>query len=226
MATAAQETDQISEWTGSFGREYTDRNTFTPAELDALYDRNYGITRRELNRRFFEGIPSCAHILEVGCNVGNQLLVLEEMGFTNLYGIEIQSYALELARSRVPDVKFTQASVLAIPYPDQNFDLVFTSGVLIHIAPQDFSSALDEIYRCSRTWIWGMEYYALQMTEVRYRGNSSLLWKTNYAQAYLQRFPKLSLVREERLRYLQNENIDAMFLLRRKAVLPNDKGEA
>jgi len=71
-----------------------------------------------------------------------------------------------------------------------------------------------------------MEYYALQMTEVRYRGNSSLLWKTNYAQAYLQRFPKLSLVREERLRYLQNENIDAMFLLRRKAVLPNDKGEA
>ncbi len=123
MATAAQETDQISEWTGSFGREYTDRNTFTPAELDALYDRNYGITRRELNRRFLEGIPSCAHILEVGCNVGNQLLVLEEMGFTNLYGIEIQSYALELARSRVPDVKFTQASVLAIPYPDQNFDL-------------------------------------------------------------------------------------------------------
>ena len=118
MATAAQETDQISEWTGSFGREYTDRNTFTPAELDALYDRNYGITRRELNRRFLEGIPSCAHILEVGCNVGNQLLVLEEMGFTNLYGIEIQSYALELARSRVPDVKFTQASVLAIPYPD------------------------------------------------------------------------------------------------------------
>jgi pseudaminic acid biosynthesis-associated methylase len=148
------------------------------------------------------------------------------MGFTNLYGIEIQSYALELARSRVPDVKFTQASVLAIPHPDQNFDLVFTSGVLIHIAPQDFSSALDEIYRCSRTWIWGMEYYALQMTEVRYRGNSSLLWKTNYAQAYLPRFPKLSLIREERLRYLQNENIDAMFLLRPKAVLPNDRGEA
>src|SRR5437879_7357762 len=29
-----------------------------------------------------------SHILEVGCNVGNQLLVLQEMGFTNLYGIE------------------------------------------------------------------------------------------------------------------------------------------
>ena len=150
MVTAAQGTDQTREWTGSFGREYTDRNTFAPAELDALYDRNYGITRRALNRRFLEGIPRCAHILEVGCNVGNQLLVLQEMGFTNLYGIEIQSYALELARSRVPDVKFTQASVLAIPYPDQNFDLVFTCGVLIHIAPTDVPVALAEFIAAPR----------------------------------------------------------------------------
>ncbi len=223
MATAAQETDQISEWTGSFGREYTDRNTFTPAELDALYDRNYGITRRELNRRFLEGIPSCAHILEVGCNVGNQLLVLEEMGFTNLYGIEIQSYALELARSRVPDVKFTQASVLAIPYPDQNFDLVFTSGVLIHIAPTDVPVALAEIHRCAKTWVWGSEYYAPRMTEVSYRGHDSLLWKTDYAQLYVERFPDLELVSEQRLRYLENENVDTMFLLRRQSNLVGGK---
>ena len=223
MATAAQETDQISEWTGSFGREYTDRNTFTPAELDALYDRNYGITRRELNRRFLEGIPSCAHILEVGCNVGNQLLVLEEMGFTNLYGIEIQSYALELARSRVPDVKFTQASVLAIPYPDQNFDLVFTSGVLIHIAPTDVPVALAEIHRCAKTWVWGSEYYAPRMTEVSYRGYDSLLWKTDYAQLYVERFPDLELVSEQRLRYLENENVDTMFLLRRQSNLVGGK---
>ena len=223
MATAAQETDQISEWTGSFGREYTDRNTFTPAELDALYDRNYGITRRELNRRFLEGIPSCAHILEVGCNVGNQLLVLEEMGFTNLYGIEIQSYALELARSRVPDVKFTQASVLAIPYPDQNFDLVFTCGVLIHIAPTDVPVALAEIHRCAKTWVWGSEYYAPRMTEVSYRGHDSLLWKTDYAQLYVERFPDLELVSEQRLRYLENENVDTMFLLRRQSNLVGGK---
>ncbi len=206
MVTAAQGTDQTREWTGSFGREYTDRNTFAPAELDALYDRNYGITRRALNRRFLEGIPRCAHILEVGCNVGNQLLVLQEMGFTNLYGIEIQSYALELARSRVPDVKFTQASVLAIPYPDQNFDLVFT-----------------EIHRCAKTWVWGSEYYAPRMTEVSYRGHDSLLWKTDYAQLYVERFPDLELVSEQRLRYLENENVDTMFLLRRQSNLVGGK---
>jgi pseudaminic acid biosynthesis-associated methylase len=214
LATTAQETDQTREWTGGFGKEYTERNTFTPADLDGLYDRNYGITRRALNRRFLEGIPRCAHILEVGCNVGNQLLVLQEMGFANLFGIEIQSYALERARSRVPEAKFTQASALAIPYPDQNFDLVFTSGVLIHIAPPNVPVALAEIHRCAKTWVWGSEYY---------RGHNSLLWKTDYAQLYIERFPDLELVSEQRLHYLENENVDTMFLLRRRSDLVGSK---
>lgn len=226
MPTAAQETDQTREWTGSFGKEYTERNTFTPAELDALYDRNYGITRRALNLRFLGDLSKCARILEVGCNVGNQLLVLQEMGFTNLFGIEIQSYALERARSRVPDAKFTQASVLAIPYPDQNFDLVFTSGVLIHIAPPNVPVALTEIHRCAKTWVWGSEYYAPRMTEVSYRGHNSLLWKTDYAQLYVERFPDLELVSEQRLRYLENENVDTMFLLRRRSDLVGSKAGA
>ena len=223
MATTAQESDQTREWTGSFGKEYTERNTFTPAELDALYDRNYGITRRALNLRFLGDLSKCARILEVGCNVGNQLLVLQEMGFTNLFGIEIQSYALERARSRVPEAKFTQASALAIPYPDQNFDLVFTSGVLIHIAPPNVPVALAEIHRCAKTWVWGSEYYAPRMTEVPYRGHNSLLWKTDYAQLYIERFPDLELVSEQRLHYLENENVDTMFLLRRRSDLVGSK---
>ena len=56
--------------------------------------------------------------------------------------------------------------------------------------------------------------YAPQMTEVAYRGHAALLWKTDYARLYLEQFPELELVREERLRYLDNENIDAAFLLR------------
>jgi hypothetical protein len=50
-----------------------------------------------------------------------------------------------------------------------------------------------------------------------YRGHGGLLWKTDFAQLYLDCFADLELVREERLRYLDNENSDAMFLLRRTA---------
>ncbi|MGD0271677.1 MAG: pseudaminic acid biosynthesis-associated methylase [Candidatus Sulfotelmatobacter sp.] len=223
------ETEQVRTWSGDFGREYTDRNIYTPAELDELYRRNYGVSRTELNRCLLQEVPRDARILEVGCNIGNQLLLLQEMGFHNLCGIEIQSYALERAKERVEGAALTQASVLAIPYADRNFDLVFTSGVLIHIAPADLPTAMDEIHRCAKQWIWGFEYYAPEMTEVAYRGHEALLWKTDYARSYLERFHDLELVREDRMRYLDNENVDTAFLLRRKAwrtVLRTDQGEA
>jgi pseudaminic acid biosynthesis-associated methylase len=209
-------TDQIRRWIGDFGREYTVRNGHTPEQLDQFYLQTYGVTRTELNRRFLKEIPKAAHILEVGCNMGTQLLLLKEMGFSRLSGVEIQSYALDRAKERLGKVDLLQASALSLPFPDQHFDLVFTSGVLIHIAPAELPIALAEIHRCAKQWIWGMEYYAPQMTEINYRGFDSLLWKTDYARLYLETFGDMELVKEERLRYLGNQNTDTMFLLRRK----------
>jgi pseudaminic acid biosynthesis-associated methylase len=209
-------TPQIRVWTGDFGREYTDRNTFDIDALDSLYMKNYGVTRTAINEEFLRKIPKTASILEVGCNAGNQLLLLQKMGFVNLSGIEIQEYALELTRARTKNICLRQASAHSIPYSDDSFDLVFTSGILIHIAPEDLSAAMDEIHRCARRFIWGLEYYAPSLTEVNYRDHASLLWKMDYAKAFLERFDDLELVRERRLRYLTNTNIDTVFLLRKK----------
>ena len=216
MRMNSQITSQFRKWTADFGREYTDRNNGTSAELDEFYRMTYGASRKEFNQRFLEAVPKDARILEVGCNIGTQLLVLKEMDFTDLSGVEIQSYALQGAKERLGDAQILSASALSLPFADQEFDLVFTSGVLIHIAPVDLPTALAEIHRCTKKWVWGMEYYAPQMTEVVYRGNSNLLWKTDYSRLYLDTFADLELVREERLPYLENENVDTMFLLRRK----------
>jgi pseudaminic acid biosynthesis-associated methylase len=210
------ETAQKRRWTGDFGRDYTDRNTLGRAQLDSLYQTNYGIPRSQLNETFLREIPRDARILEVGCNSGNQLLLLQEMGFWNLWGAEVQSYALELAEARVQGVHLSQASVLDLPYEDGDFDLVFTSGVLIHISPANLPRALDEIRRCAKTWIWGLEYYAPEVTQVNYRGHDDLLWKMDYVKRYLDRFGDLELVREQRLPYLNSANVDSMYLLKRK----------
>lgn len=211
------ETQQTRTWTGDFGREYTDRNAQSPCELDDFYRHIYGVTRRQLNEDFLAEVPKGARILEVGCNMGTQLLLLKEMGFSRLHGIEIQSYALELAQSRLPGADLKLASALSIPYPDHYFDLVFTSGVLIHIAPGDLPRALGEIFRCSRRWIWGFEYYAPQPTEISYRGYDSLLWKMDYSRQYLDQFSDLELVKEQRVAYVGETNVDSMFLLKRCA---------
>ncbi len=205
-------------WIGQFGAEYTDRNSLTLPELDALYRRNYGFSRAELNRRFLSGVPRDARVLEVGCNIGLQLGMLRELGFSNLYGIEIQHYAVKQAKSRIAGVRVVEASALEIPFPDQSFDLVFTSGVLIHIAPDDLRQVLHEIYRCSKTFIWGFEYHSLSPLEVPYRGQHDLLWKMDYAQLFINQFKNLKLLRCEKLSYLENSNVDCMFLLQKTHV--------
>ncbi len=210
------ETDQAQVWRGEFGRAYTDRNMLGVEELNALWFGNYGITRREMNQVFLQGIPKDASFLEVGCNVGNQLLQLQQSGYTSLSGVEIQSYAVEIAKSRVKNVAVRRGSALALPYDDDSFEVVFTSGVLIHIAPEDLTQAMDEIHRCARTYIWGAEYYAPNVTQVNYRGHEKLLWKMDYAKQYLERFKDMELVREQYLPYLENQNIDTMFLLRKR----------
>jgi pseudaminic acid biosynthesis-associated methylase len=212
---AGQETKQSREWAGDFGRDYTARNTFDPSGLDALWMTNYGVTRTAMNRKILGGVPLDARILEVGCNVGNQLLLLRDMGYTNLSGIDVQRHAVQIAQTRVPGASIIEGSALDIPFPDGQFDLVFTSGLLIHIAPADLPRVFNEIHRVARTWILGSEYYAPNLTEINYRGHEDLLWKDDFANLYQRQFADLRLVKEERPPYLNSPNTDAMFLLQR-----------
>lgn len=213
---SATETQQERIWKGDFGREYTERNTVDTASLDQLWRRNYGVARSTINESFLSRIPKDAMFLEVGCNAGNQLLMLRQMGWSNLSGTELQPFAMEIARSRLPSATFKLGSALALPWDDCSFDVVFTCGVLIHISPTDLPTVMDEIYRTTKGYIWGTEYYAPEVTQVTYRDHSELLWKMDFARQYMRRFPDLELVREQRLPYLDNANVDAVFLLRKK----------
>jgi pseudaminic acid biosynthesis-associated methylase len=215
MSSASTETAQSAVWKGQFGRDYTDRNTCEPEALDTLYLRNYGISRRAINQTFLQHVPQSASFLEVGCNTGNQLLLLQEMGYSNLCGVELQPYAIELARKRLAQASLSLGSALSLPYEDSSFEVVFTSGVLIHISPDDLPRALDEIHRCSRAFIWGLEYFSSDAVEIHYRNRRGLLWKMDYARRYLERFDDLELVQEQRLPYLQTVNQDTVFLLKK-----------
>jgi len=215
MTRNTRKTPQLAEWQGNFGRSYTDRNLLTPEQVDSLWIKNYGISRTDLNRQFLKDVPVDSRILEVGCNIANQLLLLQQLGYSELHGVEVQPHALTVARSRTKNISLLQGTAFDLPYKDGFFDLVFTSGVLIHIAPADLPAAWDEIHRCARTYILGSEYYAPTVSEVGYRDHQGLLWKMDYARQYLNRFDDLELVREQHLPYLENGNVDSMFLLRK-----------
>jgi len=209
-------TEQMKIWNGTFGKKYTIRNPKTVKEMDAHYRKCYGKTRTEMNSEFLDGIDRSARILEVGSNIGVQLMLLQKMGFNNLYGIELQWHAVEKSKRKTKNINIIQGSAFDIPFKDNFFDLVFTSGLLIHISPKDINGVLDEIYRCSRRYIWGFEYYADRCTEIVYLGKSNLLWKNDFAKLYTKRFTNLKLKKEQRVKYLDSNNVDSMFLLEKK----------
>lgn len=206
--------NQISEWDGKFGKAYTDRNNLSAAQLDALYRKNFGITKTQMNKEFLAGLDADARILEVGCNVGNQLVHLQKSGFKDLWGIEVSRYAIEAAKQKIKDVNIVKASAFDIPFKDGFFDLVFTSGVLIHIPPKSLQLAMGEIYRVSKKYVWCFEYFANKATEVEYRGKEDLLWKNDFLRLFTDRLP-LKVVREKKFEYRSNDNVDAMFLLQK-----------
>lgn len=208
-------TKQMKEWTGDFGKEYTDRNTLSLEGLELLYKECYGITRSKMNSEFIGDIDRAVKVLEVGTNTGEQLLCLQKAGFKYLYGIELQSYAIDLSKSRMKGINVIQGSALDIPFKTSSFDLVFTSGVLIHIAPDDISRVMDEMYRCTRQYIWGFEYYSDAYTRVPYRGYTNLMWKADFSKLFLDRFRDLRLVKSRHYKYGSNDNIDVMFLLQK-----------
>jgi pseudaminic acid biosynthesis-associated methylase len=176
------ETSQLALWRSEFGRSYTDRNDREkPERVDSW-------------RRILEGI-SPSRVLEVGCNVGWNLEYLRRLAVAELYGIEPQPYAVERARWRGPAFGVLQGTAFDLPFKDGYFDLAFTSGVLIHIAPESIGSALDELYRVSRRWIVAIEYDAPTEQEITYRGHEGALWKRDHGALWRARYPQLKPIR-------------------------------
>jgi pseudaminic acid biosynthesis-associated methylase len=207
-------TEQEKFWKSNFGKEYTERNKWhSDKEWDKIYLDTWGMTKLEINNKVLKDLPREISILEVGCNYGAQLRGFQRMGFTNLYGVELQGYAVEESKKAFSDLNIITGSGFNLPFKDNFFDLVCTNGVLIHISPNDHYSFMKEIYRCTNKYIMGWEYYNKDIKELNYRNNEGYMWKADYEGIYRQHFPDLELKEKHFINYLSSDNVDSIFLL-------------
>lgn len=210
-------TEQEQFWASDFGKDYSDRNSFlTDKEWDEIYLQTWGHKKTDINDVVMAEMPRDIKILEVGCNIGLQLKGFQRMGFTNLYGIELQQYAVEKAKKNTENVNIIQGSAFDIPFKDSYFDLVCTNGVLIHINPEDHFKFMSEVVRCSNKYIMGWEYYSQSVENITYRNHDGFLWKADFAQIYKDSFGGLNITKRQQFPYIQPEmegNADEIFLL-------------
>ena len=204
-------------WESDFGKKYTKRNTFDSYQMwNRSYIKKFGVSKEYINKNFLQKLSKKIKILEIGCNIGNQLNCLQRMGFKNLSGIDIQQNCLKKIKNNFKNVNVVRTSAYNLPFKNNSFDFVFTSNVLIHFPPNKINKVFDEIYRVSSKWIWGFEYFSTKFEEVVYRKNKNLLWKTDYTQLFLRRFKNLYLEKERFYRNISNnKEIDTMFLLKK-----------
>ena len=206
--------EQSKMWIGDFGKEYTNKNNFNLEEYDNKHKEWFGYSRSFLNQEFLGDLDRGMRILEVGCNVGIQCEFLQRMGFSNLYGIDVQSYALEIGKRIRKGINFIKGDILDIPFKDNYFDLIFTSGVLMGVNPDDIQKALKEIVRCSKRYIFGFEYYSDHYIFISYdRWKEKILWKANFIKLYQEEYSGLKLLKEK---YLKYKDRDPYFFLLQK----------
>jgi pseudaminic acid biosynthesis-associated methylase len=214
-------TQQEKFWNSDFGQEYTDRNKWSSDnDWDETYIETWGMSKLEINNKVMKNLPRDIKILEVGCNYGVQLRGFQRMGFTNLYGVELQNYAVEESKRFFSQLNIIQGSGFDLPFKDGFFDLVCTNGVLIHISPVNHLSFMKEIYRCSKKYIMGWEYYDKDITELTYRNNQGYMWKADFEGIYKTSFPDLKALEKHFVRYLSGANLDAIFLLEKSDERP------
>mgnify|MGYP001596705298 CR=1 FL=1 len=85
-----------------------------------------------------------APILDLGCNVGRHLNALHKLGYTNLYGIDVQKAAIEQMGLVFPEMK-AKAHIEQGTFqkylpkvPDRFFEIVFTHGATVELVPPSF----------------------------------------------------------------------------------------
>jgi len=100
-------------------------------------------------------------VLEVGCNIGANLLnIAPEYPENQLAGIDVNPHVIERAEQLLPKGVFKIASVLDIPFDDNEFDVVLSDAMLLYITPKEIDKALDEMTRVTKKGIILVERFA------------------------------------------------------------------
>ena len=177
-------TRQEEFWAGEFGDEYIGRNDLTPTNQAMCLDKWI---------RILPHMPQPpASILEFGPNIGLNLRALHELiPDATLTGVEINAKAVEVLK-QWNNAKVINESILDVSLSGQ-YDLVFTSGVLIHIKPEELPKVYEKMYTLSRRYIIMIEYFNPSPVEVCYRGHAERLFKRDFAGDIMNAYPDLRL---------------------------------
>ena len=94
---------------------------------------------------------SVESILEIGCGYGKQIKNILEKKRVGICGADFSHSQLLKAKEFAPaQIPLVEADAAWLPFPDNSFDLVFSSAVVLHNEKKQARRILSEMIRTSR----------------------------------------------------------------------------
>ncbi len=172
-------TEQEAFWAQQYAQEYIARNGQWDVELGAQ-------AWRQMLARADQPITN---FLECGCNIGRNLdLLAQVLPQAQPSIIEISTPAFDFVTRRHRTAHAFNGPILEAKLPQQAFDLVFTTGVLIHIHPDQLLATMRRMFEHSRRYILMGEYFNRTPVMLEYRGERDRLFKRDFGKLFAENF--------------------------------------
>jgi len=171
--------EQQKFWADTYADEYIKKNS--------QFDREKGVAAWKL---MLEKADSIESILECGCNIGRNIGFLNEaFPQASKSIIEISQPAFEFVTRHHPLAQSFNGTIEDAPFDDASFDLVFTTGVLIHIHPDNLLKNMEKMYRLSSRYVLMGEYFNRTPVMLEYQGQKDRLFKRDFGKLFIENFP-------------------------------------
>ena len=168
------------ETSNTFGDKYTSRNVDRSSNL-------HNVIGKDLYRKKIK----ISSALEIGCNIGLNLHTLQKIfPKARLYGVEINKSAYQIANK---NFQCFNKSIYNFN-SKKKFDIVISSGVLIHQNPKYLEKFYRKMYSLSKKYLYLDEYFNPDPVRINYRGFKNKLFKRDFAKELWKLYPKLKLI--------------------------------
>lgn len=121
------------EWYNQNAEQYaqTTLQTASPEEID----------------QFAKLLPDRAKVLDAGCGGGRDTDLLSKKGL-KVIGLDLSSGLIKVGRKTFPELEFVEGNMLSLPFPDSDFDGVWSHASLLHLeTAEEVTQALQEFNR-------------------------------------------------------------------------------
>lgn len=171
--------EQQKFWANTYADEYIKKNN--------QFDRDKGVAAWKL---MLEKVAPINSILECGCNIGRNIDFLNALlPSASKSIIEISQPAFEFVTSRHDLAQAFNGAIEDANFEQGSFDLVFTTGVLIHIHPDNLLKNMERMYKLSSEYILMGEYFNRTPIMLEYQGQKDKLFKRDFGKLFIENFP-------------------------------------